>query len=914
MLAGRAALQRRLESVVAAAREGRAGTVLVQGEPGIGKTSLLDALPASTEVARVRSRGIESERGVALAGLVDLLRPLRQYCADLPAAVQELLDDLLAGTAPDGSGRSRFALGAAVLTTLAGAAERVPLLVVVDDLQWWDRPSAEALLFAVRRLPADRVATVLAARSGTDLPAAVDGIEVLDVPPVGVDDAAALLADRCAAGVATALFEAVGGNPLALIEAAGALTEAQRRGTAALPRPLPVPSSLRAGFAARIDALPEPTRLAVAAVAVLGDDRHAVRTTVLTALGTTSAALVPAEEAGLLTLGAPVCWRHPLVVAAALDSAPAATLRAVHRAAAEKLPDGSPERAWHLAQGADGPDEQAAHALIDAGRDAAARAAFADAAAAYERAAQLSVRPRPDLLETAAEHAWRSGDTDTTVRLCDEVSRHRGPHPRALALRGRVEHLGGRAVDAVALLREAASHWQGTQPAAAVDALADSFVAALLTGEADLLDRIADELGDLADRGDPVQRMLADYTRGVSLLYRHDPAGQAWVGAAAHQLVDGLAEQDPGRFAFYLITAGGWLERPDLGAETIAACIARLRKHGDLAALPKLVKIRAVHALCIGEWDSAYVDALDALDLARLTDQMAQGAEGLLVLAEIEAARGSEDSAREHLEEARLLIERHGIGWWRPALVRVEALLLLATGDVRAAAAALESVCDVAVGRGILGSGSGLLPDLVEALVRSGDTREARRRAEDFAAATADTDDPLVSALRARALALTAERPAAATELYELAVTQHEKARDSFAAARTRLLFGRYLRRAGRRSDAREHLVAAAETFAHLRAEPWHRQAQEELAALGVRRRRAEPAPAQNLTAQEFRVARLVAQGWTNKQVAAELIVSVKTVEFHLSRIYLKLGLRTRTELARHMLSGAPADNGPERT
>jgi len=444
VLIGRESECAAVERVVEDARDGKSRTLLVRGEPGAGKTALLAHAVAAADGLRVlRATGIESEAELEYSGLLELVRPLLGLTELLPAPQAEALQVALglgAGAAPD-----RFVVGAATLSLLATAAEESPQLVVVDDAQWLDRSSSDAIRFAARRLLADRVAFLIAAR-----PAGFDGAGFEELRLTGLDagsvSALAAADGRQLSDVdAAALAETTGGNPLAVIE----LVRAGATPDAAAPGPVAVTETIERAFAGRLAGLPEASRRALCVVAAA--DSTVTAAAALGALGLTVGDLAPAEDAGLVVVTPEtVSFSHPLLRSVAHQARPVSERRAAHAALADALrdPRDAERRAWHLASAAVGPDETAAAALVAAADAARARGGQVAAARALERAARLTDDPetRRSRLAEAAHAAWDAGDAERAAALVDEaLASETDPATRARlgGLLGRIEFQAG---------------------------------------------------------------------------------------------------------------------------------------------------------------------------------------------------------------------------------------------------------------------------------------------------------------------------------------------------------------------------------------------------------------------------------------------------------------------------------------
>lgn len=426
MLIGRERECEQLDELLDRARLGRSGALVIRGEAGVGKSALLDHAAARAVDARiVRTLGVESEVELELSGLLDVCRPLESLVDELPEARAAALRAAL-GEGP-AHALDRYAIGAATLGLLAAAAEQRPLLVLVDDAQWVDAASADALLFAARRLDADSVVVLFAAREDDGPTFEAPGIPELEVEGLDLDGASALLrAEGVAdASVVSRLHQATGGNPLALVELVGELSEAQLAGREPLAEPLPAGSAVERSFARRAEGLPDATRKALLTCAVSRAASPGVILRAFGALGLEASALEPAEDAGLVTIrDGRVDFTHPLVRSAVYHAAQPSERRGVHRVLADAAGDASPEeRAWHLAAAALGPDEDAAAALEDAAVRARDRSGYAAAASALERAARLTPDPEPRSrrLAAAADAAWEAGRGAGAAELLDEA-------------------------------------------------------------------------------------------------------------------------------------------------------------------------------------------------------------------------------------------------------------------------------------------------------------------------------------------------------------------------------------------------------------------------------------------------------------------------------------------------------------
>jgi DNA-binding CsgD family transcriptional regulator/tetratricopeptide (TPR) repeat protein len=892
MLLGRDPERALIDELLGRARSGSAGVLVLVGEPGIGKTALLlDAAGRADGMTVVRAVGVESEAELEFSALFDVCRPLLDRIGELAERQRQALAAAL-GIGP-GEPADRFAVGAATLSLLAAAAEEAPVLVLLDDAQWLDAASLDALLFAARRLRAERVAMVIAARdeAGLDLrPFAAHALAGLDG-----DAAAALLASRAGRELDPAVAERLrrdsGGNPLALVELPARLTESQLRGAEPLADPLPVGAGVERVFGDRAARLPSEARRALLVAAISSSSRLEAVTEALRLMGLGEGALEPAEDAGLLRLaGGAVAFRHPLVRSAVVQASAPSERRRAHRALADALAGRAPdERAWHLGAAALGPDGDAAEALAEAGRRARARSGWASAALALERSARLTPDPaaRGLRLVEAAEAAQVAGRIELTLDLVGEALAADGAgeaRGRAARLQSRIElHCGdvGRALDH---LVEEAGRLERDDPAAAVALLADAVEAAELRGEPGRALDAAVRAAALARDGPA--RFAADCALAQALALAGRPAEAREPLDRALGLLEGSEELRASLLALVRgAGAAGRLGRTPEGLELAARAIELARGQGALGPLAHALEASASIAAASGRWSEASGRASEGLDLARESRCAWASARCLELLTRLDAARGEEGRCRARAAEAAEVAARAGIVSARPRTAL--GLLELGIGRADEAARTLEAIdADHLRMTGPEGAA-----DLVEACSRSGRRAAAR-------AAFERLRPGLPPGFDTRCLGLLAGDDDFEEPLRE-AIARHP-ADDGFGLARTRLCLGERLRRAGRRTDARAPLRAACDGFTALAARPWAERAAAELRATGERLGRREAREGEELTPQELQVALQVAEGKTNKQVGAALFLSPKTVDFHLRRVFRKRGVRTRAELIRH--------------
>jgi DNA-binding CsgD family transcriptional regulator len=906
MLLGRKDERLALDRLLAQARAGRSGVLALVGEPGIGKTAMLEHAAERADGMRIlRARGIESEAVIPFAGLAELLRPTLGALERIPAPQAKALGGALALSPADA--QDRFAIGAATLNLLSASAEDGPLALLVDDAHWLDRSSAQALLFAARRLLADPIALVITAREGQ--PSLLDGADVRTLRLAGLDrsDAAKLLSQAdIKVGAVERLYLATGGNPLALVELA---PEAARLAAMPIAAPVPISTSIATAFLRRFGQLPDATRRVLVLVAASDGCGLAALARAASSVGLDIDDLAPAEEAGLVTAAhGEIEFTHPLARGAVYADAPARERRDAHAALAAALPDRDVDRrAWHLAAASVGPDDRASEALEQAGTRARERSAYAVAAGAFERAAGLSsVENAHDrLLFAAAQTAWLAGDAQRTLVLLGDAQ----THVAAPALAARIEHLRGLVamrrgplMDGCRLTVAAAEQIADVDPALAVAMLADAVHGCFYAGDTPTMLAAAERAVRLA-RGQDSRRaaFLAAMAHGMALV----ADGQGEAGAASARQAVEILEQadeademhdDPGLLAWAAL-GPLWLREADTGRRLVDRAFERARTQAALGALPPLLHMLARDQATTDRWAGAETSYDEAIRLARETGQRVELAASLAGLAWLEARQGRQASCREHAGEATKLCEELGVGLYGIWAIQALGDLELGLGRPAAAVEHYAAQADALRVRGIADVDLSPAPELVHAFLRVGRYEDAAEAAVDFLARAAAKGQPWALARAARCRGLLAD----AGELercFDEALRLHERTPDAFETARTQMDYGARLRRVRKRIRAREQLRAALATFERLGARSWADQAAAELAATGETARRRDVSTLDELTPQELQIARLLADGRTTRETAAAIFVSPKTVEYHLRHVYDKLGIHSREELA----------------
>jgi DNA-binding CsgD family transcriptional regulator len=871
MLYGRSREQEHLASLVRAAREGTSAALVLRGAPGIGKTALLDwaaaTLPELTggPLTVLRGNGVEFEAELPFAGLTQLLRPAAGLLDRLPPPQRDALRSAFGLAA--GEGADRLLVGLGVLSLLAELADDAPLLCLVDDAPWLDAVSRDALLFAARRLAGEGVVLVFAARDG-GYPAL--GLPELTLSGLAQDEAARLLPGDLDPTLRYRVLAEAQGNPLALLE----LPHAVGEGGAA--QPVPLTDRLRAAFHGQVSRLPEATRtlLLVAAAEDTGELAVVRRAAGALAGGDLGAGdLGAAEQARLVEVtGTRLRFRHPLVRAAVYQEAPYDQRLAVHRALAGAMttPDLADRRAWHLAAAATGPDETVAVALEDTAEQARARNGYGAALAAFERSARLSQddAARARRLLRAAEAGLRAGSLAAAARLAEE----------AAGLTAEPELLAR-----ICLVEGRAWFWQGVHQTAYEVLTAGARLETPLRGAllvqafhpawylgGGYLDACLDLLSTVDH---PVARYQLAAVRGRPL-----------------ELADTAAQVGTGEPELVQLCGLGFIAGQDAQAYELAGRLAATsRLAGSVGTLPTLLFFLAEAEFFHGRHRDAALSLDEALRVARDGDQPQWTSQLLAVQAVLAAVEGDEARCRDLVARARggpaPGTAAPGQAWTLWAL----GLLDLGQGRAESAVAHLATLSADPYAHQV--SAHRCIPDLVEAAVRAGVPERAAAPLERFAAWADRVGQAWAQALvhRCRALLSGGEQE------YVLALKLGSR---PFETARTQLLYGEWLRRARRKAEARTHLHQALAVFEQLGAAPWAARTRTELQATGLPAPQASAVAATPLTPQELQIVRLAAQGLSNKDIAAQLFLSPKTVAYHLYKAYPKLNVAGRAELS----------------
>jgi DNA-binding CsgD family transcriptional regulator len=897
VLGGRDPERTAIAALLERARGGNGGALVVHGVAGSGKSTLLaDAVQGAAGLTVLRTSGVESESPLAFAALQRLLWPVRGRVDSLPEPQRAALRAALGEAGGEGD---RYLAFLGTLSLLADAAEDAPVVAVVDDAQWLDDASAAALLFAARRLDAERVALLFAARDGDARRFEAPDLPALTLEGVSGTDADSLLAARSEAAVDPAvrdqLVRATGGNPLALVELSAALDADQLAGLAPLPSPLPLTGGVERAFLDRYRRLPDAAqRLLLVASAddtgwltVVSDAAHR--------LDAGDDALDEAERAGLLSVdGNVLSLYHPLVRSAVYRAATSTGRRAVHRALAEALRHDPDRRAWHLAAAAERPDEQVVLALDGVAERAAGRGGHEGAAAAWSRATELTARgeDRGRRLYLAASSAWLGAHPSRAAAFAESAATYlTEPRLRAqlLTLQAQIAWNTRSLNDGYDLVLQAA------QVASGVDeelALRLAMLAAALAAYGARSPRPV----DLATVVDPPPSGAAPQVRASHALLRGflAVASSEWaVAKASFDQAFALTDADPVDDHVLqpnLGIAAGLVDDEERSLRLHDEQLTAARRSGALTMVEHALTRGFYAQLATGAWSSAAAAAAEALPLAASTGHTGMTALPTAQLALVTALRG-DDAADGLLAEVVRIRERHPVGVTDSSVVDLTHWVrgLRAAAQPATAVQHLEQMQNPWMRRMAA-------PDLFDLAIRCGRHDAACSWLEELTRFAEGTGSPSATALVEHGRAVLGE-DADAQGHFERSLAAHARSPRRPDRARTQLAFGEWLRRSRRRVDAREHLRAALAVFEELGAAPLAERAAQELRASGETARRRDVSTATDLTAQERQVAALIQQGLSNKDAAARLFVSPRTVDFHLRNVFSKLGVTSRGEL-----------------
>jgi DNA-binding CsgD family transcriptional regulator len=899
-LVGRRREQRAINQLLQAARDGAGGALVLHGDPGVGKTALLEyAQEAGDEFQVARTSGVEGEMDLPFAGVQQLCSPFLGLTDRLPQPQRHALDvafRLDTGPTPD-----PFFVGLAVLGLLSRAAEDRPLLIVVDDAHWLDQASARAVAFLARRLLVENIAVVLAARQ---MDTSLKGLPELQIKPLGDRDARALLEASLPARLDERVLERIVieacGNPLALLELPRGLTSAQIAGGFGLPAAVPLPAAIEESFTRQLASLPYEARrlLLVAAADPLGDPALIGRAAKQLEIPESATELVKAE--GLLQIGARAVFRHPLLRSAIYRSARGDERRDAHRALAQATDSqiDADYRAWHRAQAASTPDEEIAAELERSAGRAEVRGGSAAVAAFLERAAALTPDParRAERLLAAASAKRRAGDQEGALQLLGGIE---GGILNELAraqvdlLRAQIALEQHRASDAGRLFLDAASRLEPVDPDLARDTYLEALTGAM-AGDVEVIGgaRVVAAAAQAAPSGrvrlrpadvvlDAFATRLTEgyaaaapiFARALELLLAvdisNDDFGQ-WLSVSGSRNADIVALELWDDRALHLFAA----RRVQVARDT-----------GALGHLHFALSFLASSRVLAGEFAAATLILDEAQTIASATGNP-QLTSAPIVLA---AWRGYDPEASALIGASSQEAARRG--WISYKYARSVLHNGLGRHDVARDAA------QEAFQRDPIGYGTILVPELAEAASRTGDRALLESALTWLSERTRVIASRWASGIDARVRALLSEGEAA-DGLYRQSIEHLSSTSVRLELARAHLLYGEWLRRERRRLDAREQLRTALGEFTSMGAEAFAHRAERELLATGERPRKRTADTLDQLTPQETQVALLAAEGQRNREIAAQLFISPSTVDYHLRKVFRKLGVKSRTQLA----------------
>ena len=897
MIYGRDAERAHLADLVEAARGGISGSLVVRGEAGTGKSTLLADLADNADGVRtLRALGVESESELAFAGLHQLLGPVLGDLEALGTRRRQALASALGMSSADVA-PERFLIATAVLELLAQAADDGPLLAIVDDAQWLDGASQDALLFVARRLAGEGIALVFGARSADIRHFASPGIEELEL--AGLDHAATLELIEHGSGirpslmVAERLVQATGGNPLALAELVSTLDPDALSGAAPLPDPLPLARGVEALFLDRVVRLPERTRamLLLAALEPAADLALLARTG--TALGAGVDDLEAAEMAGLVRVESMrIVFDHPLVRSSVEGGATFAQRQRAHLALADALPEVDVERrAWHAAAAAIEPDERLAAQLEMLAVRARERGGNAAAQAALTRAAELTPEQgvRGRRLVAAAEAAWHAGRPAEALALVDRAAAFIDEplsRARAARLRGVITFRTGSLEDGHRLLMEAARESAEIDPRTAYILIGEAAKAGGFAGNPAWISAAGDAARDFPEPADDASRLIRRAVVGIGKIMSGNPAGAM---AEIREVLATAQRVDDPDLMEYGITAAWLIGDEPLTAQLLSRAERAARERTMIGMLPLILLLRTVADYDAGRFANGAAMADEGARLARESGQTTFLAANLAQVARVAAVRGDATRFATAAGEAAALAGGHGLGQAASVVAHATVLHEFGLGRYEAAADALARVAHPALAA-IRASDA---CEVAIHLDREADALEALAQLERLASAM---QVAWVEGLLQRARGMTAG--AKGDRNFQRAVDLQGESRP-FERARTELAYGETLRRARRRMDARAPLRRAMETFERVGAEPWAARAERELRATGETARRRDPSTIDQLTPQELTICQMVAEGLTNREIGTRLFLSARTIDYHLRKVFPKLGIASRAELIR---------------
>jgi len=888
-----------LEQLTTSVGNGQAQVLVIHGEAGVGKTALMEYLAKKASECRVeRAFGIQSEMELAFAGVHQLCVTMLDQAGELPDPQREALETALgvsSGPAPD-----RFLVSLAVLNLLSAVAEARPVLGLIDDAQWMDRASKQVLTFVARRLLAESIGLVFAVRNPPD---EFSGLPQREVGRLNDSDALALLSQvmpgRLDPGVRDRIVAETRGNPLAILELSYEFTVAELAGGFAAPDPGPLTNRMEESFGRRLETLPPDTNrlLLVAAAEPVGDVsllwRAAER------MGNTAEAAGPARSAGLLEIGARVRFRHPLMRSAVYGAASVPDRQTAHRALAESIDaDVDPDRrAWHLALAASGHDESVALDLERSADRAQGRGGVAAAAAFLERSAELTRDPdlRAQRMLGAAEAMLQAGAFEPAARLlADAEAGHLDELGRARIdrLHAEIAFIQNRRGDALPLLLAAARRLEKLDVVLARDTYLDALAAAIFAGRLASGPGMREVIQAAGHGRSPEMPRAADLLLdALAVRVTQGYAASAPMMKRALEMFcrEDLPDQEARRWLWLASVVAADLWDDESWHEVATRQIALAREVGALGDL--LPALNSWAHVCVRSGDMATAASLYE-EVTAVSEALgsARARVGPIILA---AWRGDEHEARALIEETIREAMARGQGAAVSVVHTFDSVLCNGLGQYAKAMSAAQEAAEYELE---FPAHQWCMAELAEAAARSSQLETAADAVERLSETThaSGTDWALGVEARSRALLIEGD---AAEDLYREAIERLARTRIRTDLARAQLLYGEWLRREGRRMDAREQLRAAYEAFSGFGAEAFAERSRRELVATGETARRRTVETTFELTTQEALIARLAGEGYTNPEIGAQLFLSPRTVEYHLHKVFTKVGVTSRREL-----------------
>jgi DNA-binding CsgD family transcriptional regulator len=899
-LRGRFEECRALDQLLDTARAGRSSSLVIRGEAGVGKTALLDyAAERSSGCQVVRAGGVESESGFAFAGLLQVCGgSTLQRAEHLPSPQRDAL--WRAFGLADGPAPETFLVGLATLSLLSNAAEERPLICLIDDVQWLDRESVAALAFVARRLEAEPIAMVFGVRAPSE-EHGIDGLPELALKGLGAADARALLEATLPGGLDEQVRERIvaetRGNPLALLELPKGLTPAELAGGFGLPHAHGLSSQIEQSFQRRVQSLPPETQrlLLLAAADAVGD--ATVIAQAAAQLGIDADAMVPAEDAELVEFGSRVRFRHPLARTASYQAATPHERRQVHAALAAAMdPEREPDRrAWHRAHAAAAPDENVAAELERSAVRAQARGGVTAAAAFLAQAAELTPEParRGARALTAAQLKFEAGAADAAEHLLAIAA----TSPLEALDLARVERLQAQiafarstGADAASLLSAAAKRIEPLDTEMARETHLEALLAAVRSGSFAADESVLNAATVAVPSGEETARaidlMLAAVVARLTEGYESAQPTAARALAAFHE--EGWSREN---LAWWWLACQLAMDSWDNdGCEAIARALDRVaRESGGLLVLPFALNYNAAHQVFRGEFGVAEQLLQEAASVTTATRNVPLADFSVLLY----AWRGD----RQRTDAVRATLIEVGTARGEGLAVEVAEWAGAVLGNGLGDYAAARSAAERAYEQHGFGFDGWVLPELIEAAVRSDDRPAAETAFERLIERSRNSTNEWARGVEAAARALLTDGPEAESHHLE-AVDRLGVSGIRVLHARAHLNYGEWLRREGRRIDAREHLKAALGAFETMGADGFAERARRELRATGETVRKRTDDTRGDLTPQEAQIARLASDRLTNPEIAAQLYLSPRTVEYHLRKVFQKLGISSRKELA----------------